>query len=196
MPLPIKGEKLTMNDSSNVSFGKPKATGAVFVAPAGTTLPTNATTALAAAYKGLGYVSEDGLVNSTEADTENVHAWGGDQVLVGQTTFGETFTVNLIETNEETLKVYYGEDNVTVDGSGNITVKQTSAELPEVVVVFELVLTGGRIKRIVVPKARIADRSGEITYVDGEPIAYPAVFTAFPDTDGSTHTEYIAVVSS
>lgn len=185
-----------MNDSSNVSFGKPKATGAVFVAPAGTTLPTNATTALAAAYKGLGYVSEDGLVNSTEADTENVHAWGGDQVLVGQTTFGETFTVNLIETNEETLKVYYGEDNVTVDGSGNITVKQTSAELPEVVVVFELVLTGGRIKRIVVPKARIADRSGEITYVDGEPIAYPAVFTAFPDTDGSTHTEYIAVVSS
>lgn len=185
-----------MNDSSNVSFGKPKATGAVYVAPAGTAVPANATSALAAAYQGLGYVSEDGLVNSVEADTESVHAWGGDQVLVGQTTFGETFTVNLIETNVETLKVWYGEDNVTEDGSGNITVNQNSAELPEMVVVFELVLTGGRVKRIVVPKARIADRSGEITYVDGEPIAYPAVFTAFPDEDGNTHTEYIAVVSS
>lgn len=184
-----------MNDQSNVSFGKPKATGAVFVAPAGTAVPTDATTALAGAYKGLGYVSEDGLVNSVETDTEQVHAWGGDKVLEGQTTFSEMFTVNLIETNAEALKVYYGEDNVDVDGD-DITVRANGTELPDVVVVFELVLTGGRIKRIVVPKGRIADRSAEITYVDGEAIAYPAVFTAFPDADGNTHTEYIAVVGS
>jgi len=180
------------NDAENVSFGKPKATGAVYLAPAGTALPADATTALAVAYKGLGYVSEDGLVNSVEADTESVNAWGGDQVLVGQSAFSETFTVNLIETNEEALKAYYGEDNVTVSGT-DITITQNKEQLPEVVAVFELVLTGGRIKRIVVPKARITDRSGEITYVDGEPIMYPAVFTGFPDGDGNTHTEYIAV---
>lgn len=184
-----------MNDASNVSFGKPQATGAVFVAPAGTTLPTDATSALNAAFKGLGYVSEDGLVNSIETDTESVKAWGGNLVLVGQTSFAETFTVNLIETSAEALKVYYGEDNVTIDGE-NITIVQNSEMLPNVVVVFELVLTGGRIKRIVVPNAQIADRSGEITYVDGSPIAYPAVFTAYPDTSGNTHTEYIAVVAS
>lgn len=182
-----------MNDASNVSFGKPKATGAVYVAPLGTTLPTDATTALDAAFKGLGYVSEDGLVNSVETDTENVNAWGGDLVLVGQTTFSETFTVNLIETNADTLGVYYGEDNVTEDVDGNITVVQNSAQLDPVAVVFEIVLTGGRIKRIVVPNAQISDRSGEITYVDGEPIAYPAVFTAYPDSEGNSHTEYIAV---
>lgn len=184
-----------MNDTSKVSFGKPKATGAVFVAPAGTTVPTNATSALDAAFKGLGYISEDGLVNAVETETESVKAWGGDQVLVGQTAFSEMFTVNLIESNAESLKVYYGEDNVTVVGDA-ITITQNGQELPEVVVVFELVLTGGRIKRIVVPKARIADRSGEITYVDGEAISYPAVFVAFPDTDGNTHTEYIAVTAS
>lgn len=184
-----------MNDASNVSFGKPKADGAVFVAPAGTAVPTNATTGLDPAFKGLGYVSEDGLVNSVETDTETVTAWGGDQVLSGQTSFAETFTVNLIETNADALAVYYGEDNVTVSGD-SITVKQNSGILPTVVVVFELVLTGGRIKRIVVPNAQITDRSGEITYVDGEPIAYPAVFNAYPDADGNTHTEYIAVVAS
>lgn len=184
-----------MNDAKNVSFGKPKATGAVFVAPAGTTLPTDATTALNAAFKGLGYVSEDGLVNSVETDTENVNAWGGDLVLVGQTSFSETFTVNLLETNAEALKVYYGADNVTVSGD-NITITQNSGVLPNVAVVFELVMTGGRVKRIVVPNAQIVDRSGEITYVDGEPIAYPAVFTAYPDSNGNTHTEYIAVVAS
>lgn len=186
-----------MNDATKVSFGKPKATGAVFVAPAGTALPTNATAALNAAFKGMGYVSEDGLVNSVETDTETVTAWGGDQVLSGQTSFAETFTVNLIETNTEALKLYYGDANVIVDGTtGAITVKQNSKVLPKVVVVFELVLTGGRVKRIVVPNAQITDRSGEITYVDGEPIAYPAVFNAYPDVNGDTHTEYIAVVSS
>lgn len=195
MPTTYTGN-LTMNDADNVSFGKPKATGAVYVAPAGTILPTTAWEALDAAFEGMGYVSEDGLVNSVESDTEEVNAWGGDLVLVGQTTFKEMFTVNLIETNEEALKVYYGEDNVTVEGDGSITVRQTSEMLPNVVVVFELVLTGGRIKRIVVPNAQIADRSGEITYVDGEAITYPAMFVAYPDANGQTHTEYIATALS
>jgi len=195
VPTTYIGNK-TMNDADNVSFGKPKATGAVFVAPAGTPLPTTAWGSLNAAFEGMGYVSEDGLVNSVESDTEEVNAWGGDLVLVGQTTFKEMFTVNLIETNAEALKVYYGEDNVTVEGNGSITVRQTSEMLPNVVVVFELVLTGGRIKRIVVPNAQIADRSGEITYVDGEAITYPAMFVAYPDENGQTHTEYIATALS
>lgn len=195
MPTTSTGN-LTMNDADNVSFGKPKATGAVYVAPAGTPLPTTAWESLDSAFKGMGYVSEDGLVNSVDTNTEEINAWGGDLVLVGQTTFKEMFTVNLIETNAEALKVYYGEDNVTVEGNGSITVKQTSEMLSNCVVVFELVLTGGRIKRIVVPNAQIADRSGEITYVDGEAIAYPAVFVAYPDENGQTHTEYIATALS
>jgi len=182
------------NTASNVSFGKPKATGAVFVAPAGTSVPTDATTSLAVTFKNVGYVSEDGLVNEVETDIEEVKAWGGDIVLSDQSSFKETFTVNLLETNEEALKLYYGAGNVTVNGT-SITIVQNSNPLPELVVVFEVVLTGGRIKRIVVPKAKIADRSGEVTYTDGDAITYPAQFVAFPDSSGNTHTEYIAVTS-
>lgn len=185
-----------MNDSQNVSFGKPKATGALFVAPAGTTVPTNATDALDPLFKGLGYVSDEGLVNGVETDVEDVFAWGGDNVLSGQTTYGEAFTFNLIETNIEVAKLYYGEDNVTVDGD-NITIRANSKPLPEIVFVAELVLTGGRIKRVVVERGQIADRSGEITYVDGEPVAYPINLKAFPNsTDGDTHKEYITKVAS
>jgi hypothetical protein len=57
-------------------------------------------------------------------------------------------------------------------------------------------MTGGRIKRIVVERGQIVDRSGEITYVDGEPIAYPITLKAYPDSNGDTHTEYIALVAS
>lgn len=184
------------NNAQDVSFGKPKASGGVWYAPAGTTLPTNATDALGSDFVSVGYVSEDGLVNSVETDTAEINAWGGDTVLSGQTSFKETFTVNLLETNQYALELYYGADNVTVDGSGNITVNQTGTPLPEVVVVFETVMTGGRIKRIVLPHAVIADRSGEITYTDGEAVQYPVQFTALPDSAGNTSTSYIASVSS
>lgn len=180
------------NNADNVSFGKPKATGAIYIAPIGTTVPVTAWESLDAAFKNMGYVSEDGLVNGVETDTEEVHAWGGDLVLEGQTTFKEMFTFNMIETNAEALKVYYGEDNVVVEGDGSITVKQTNEQLPNVALVFDLVMTGGRIKRIVVPDGQLVDRSGEITYVDGEAISYPAVFVAYPDANGQTHVEYIA----
>jgi hypothetical protein len=106
------------------------------------------------------------------------------------------FTFNLIETNVEVAKLYYGEDNVTVDGD-NITIRANAKTLPEIVFVAELVMTGGRVKRIVVERGRIADRSGEISYVDGEPVAYPIQIKAFPNsTDNDTHKEYIAAIAS
>lgn len=183
-----------MANAQNVSFGKPKATGAVFIAPAGTTLPTDATTALAGAYVDMGYISEDGYVQSIETDTADVTAWGGDVVLTAQSSYKETHTVNFIETNTNTLKAIYGAANVTEAG-GKITVNSKATPLTSCVVVIELALTGGRIKRVVIPNATIADRSGEINYTDEDAIAYPAKFSASPDNSGNYHIEYIATTS-
>jgi len=182
------------NNAQNVSFGKPKATGGIWIAPSGTTLPVNATATLDNDFKSLGYISEDGLVNAIETDTEEVKAWGGDTVLTGQTSFAEKFTFNMLETSVEALKFYYGADNVT--DSGEITISVNSTELPEVVMVAEVVLTGGRVKRIVVPHAKLFDRSGEITYVDGEAIMYPVNILALPDVSGNTSKQYIATVAA
>lgn len=183
------------NNASNVSFGKPKATGGVWIAPAGTTLPTDGTTALATAFVNMGYISEDGYVQSIETDTEEIQAWGGDTVLTEQSSYSETHTVNFIETNVDTLKVIYGASNVTQAGS-TITVHSTGKALEEHVVVIELVLTGGRIKRVVIPRAKIADRGGDITYDDTTAIAYPAVFSASPNSNGDYHIEYIAATQA
>ena len=49
-------------NTSNVSTGKPKVTGAVYRAPVGSTLPTDATSALNEVFKSLGYVSDGGEI--------------------------------------------------------------------------------------------------------------------------------------
>ena len=60
-----------MSDVNNVSAGKPKIGGAVFVAPIGTELPEDVTTQLNAAFKGLGYCSDDGKQTQTARKRKN-----------------------------------------------------------------------------------------------------------------------------
>ena len=70
--------------ATNVTAGKPKTAGAVFCAPVGTTLPTDAVTALANTFKDLGFVSEDGVTRSISKSTTNIKEWGGGVVLITQ----------------------------------------------------------------------------------------------------------------
>ena len=167
-----------MANASNVTTGKPKKGGAIFRAPAGTTLPTDATTALNAKFVCLGYCGEDGLTNANSPKSDNIKAWGGDTVLTYQSSKDDTFAFVLIEAlNPDVLKAVYGDDNVTGTLETGITV-------------IEQVMRGGAHKRIVIPSAAVTE-VGEITYSDEDAVGYETTITATPDTDGNTHYEYI-----
>lgn len=179
-----------MPNATNVSVGKPKVGGAVYAAPVGTTLPTSATESLNAAFDELGYVSEDGLTNSNSPESETVKAWGGDNVLNIQTDRPDNWSLTLIESlKKEVLETVYGASNVTVDGSSNITVKATAGDMPSMAWVFDIILKGGRARRIVIPNGTISEL-GDIVYKDNEAIAYNVTLTDVPDTNGVYHYEY------
>lgn len=179
------------NTATNVTAGKPKVGGAIYRAPIGTTVPTDATTALDNAFVCLGYVSEDGLTNDNSPESEEIKAWGGDTVLTLQTSKDDTFGFTLIEAlNIEVLKTIYGDENVTGTLTTGITVKANSKELNEYVWAIDMVLRDGALKRIVIPAGKVSE-VGTITYADGEAVGYETTLGTAPDAEGNTHYEYI-----
>lgn len=179
------------NTVTNVTVGKPSIGGAIWRAPLGTTLPTDTTTVLDAAFKCLGYCSEDGLTNSNSPETEAIKAWGGDTVLQVLESKDDTFAFTLIEAmNIDVLKTVYGDDNVTGTLATGLTIKANSTPADAACYVIDMVYNNSHVKRITIPSAYVSE-VGDITYTDGEAVGYETTLSCTPDEAGNTHYEYI-----
>lgn len=187
------------NTASNVSVGKPAIGGAIWRAPKGTTLPTDPTASLAAAFKCVGYISADGVTNSQARETSEVVAWGGDVVGNPQNKKTDTFKQTMIEgLNLEVLKIVYGDSNV--EGSSleqGIVVRANAKELDHAVYIIDRIYNDGTKSRTVIPDAQpIA--VDDITYKDTDPIGFPVTLVAHPydGYNGDTHREYLKKTAS
>ena len=182
-------KEYTANSTDNVSSTKGVRGGYIFVAPVGTTLPTDYSTALPTAYKCLGFISEDGYVETVDSDSEDLVDMNGDLMDSPQTSRVESAQLTLAEIKAMTLKLMYGDENVT-DKAGVITVKHNGNSNGTWVVVLDLLLKNNRKWRKVVPLFQCSELD-DLTLAVGELAARALTAKYLTDGDGNTCYDYI-----
>ncbi|MBP2057013.1 hypothetical protein J2Z60_000175 [Lactobacillus colini] len=185
-----------MSDVNLVSTFKPDLAGAVSYAPVGTTLPTDATTALDAKFTKLGYISEDGMTKASDFDSDTEKAWGGavvNNVFNGKTI---TFEFKLIELlNKAVNQAVFGPDNVTGDLDTGMVVKDTNTEPETFSWIVDTIAKNGTLVRIVIPSASITDMD-DLVFATSESAGYDITITANPDDKGVTNYTYMKSVTN
>lgn len=181
--------------TKNVAALKPdKVTGGISYAPAGTALPTDATTTLAAGYIPLGYIGDDGVQPSRDVSTDKAKAWGGDIIAQLVTDDSQSFVFKLREVFGAAVNQWlYGEDNVTTTAPSSthgtqVAVLDTAYKPEQCVIVIDG-FSGGKKMRVVIPVADPAV-TGEDPYVDGSVTGYEVTVEALKDSTGTRAYRY------
>lgn len=179
---------------ANITAGRPMASGGILAAPLGSTLPTDASTALDAAYVALGLVGEEGLAPSGERSSENTKDWAGDIVAALQSEHTSSFEITLLEVfNEEALKAVFGDGNVTVTAatpsSGKLfSIKETGEPLGHKSFAFDMKYLDKRM-RIVLPDAQITAVE-EAPFVNAALNSFKITIMAYKDTNNTKVYRY------
>ena len=180
------------NNSANVSAAKPGVKGAIFWAPADTALPTDASTDLGDVFASVGYVSEEGLTEKETRSYQKHKAWGSE-LKSTQTEYSKAYSFKMIETNEITMKVRYGVENVTASDGKVSKVKHNAKELPEGVWVIEMIIAGNIVRKVM-PKSKI-EEIGDIAYNDSDLVKYDVTLGLYPDENGDYEIDHYAEVA-
>ena len=178
----------TTNNQANVSAGKGVKGGYIFSAPTGTTLPTDIETTLDPAFKCLGFISEDGYVETVEEDSNDIVDMNGDLMDSSNSNRVESAQFTLAEIKAETLKRQYGDGNVTDEG-GLITVRHNSDSHPVFAYVLELALKNGRRWRKVVPQGQSSELD-DLTIASSELCQRALTMKYLTDESGNTCYDY------
>lgn len=180
------------NNSNNVSAGKGVKGGYIFSAPVGTTLPTSVIkdkNELDPDFKCLGFISEDGYVESVSEDSNDTVDMNGDLMDSSNSNRVESAQLTFAEIKADTLKRQYGEGNVT-DKGGVITVKHNSDSHPTFAYVLLLLLKNGRRWTKVVPRGQSSELD-DLTIASSELCQRALTIKYLTDMNGDTCVDYI-----
>ena len=158
----------------------------VYVAPVGTTAPTNIATPLNAAFEALGLLGEDGASESRDQDSTDHYAWGG--ILVRTTRSKHKRTLNVIALEDNLTVLGLVEPNSVTTDNGTIATTVVSVPTDPDPRAFVLEVTDGDItKRRSIPKGEVTEVA-EVKLSDSDMTAYELTITIYP-VDGVLYTD-------
>ena len=163
----------------NVIIGTANGPG-IFIAPEGSAAPTDATTALDAAYTTLGYLSEDGVTFAVSTDSESITPWQSRSPVRTIIT-GRELTVDftMLEFNAQNAALYFSQPVPTeTNGSFDLEVRSDSSSVTHTVVVD--VKDGDVTMRYYFPRATLSE-AGDMEITQSGAIGLPVTLSALDD---------------
>lgn len=181
--------------TKQIYIPKELASGYGFTAPLGTTLPTDPTAELPAAFKSFGRIGTDGITRAFDSESEDIKDMFGNTAATATTTDSETFQYKMIDVNETSLSTFYGASAVTADVDGGFSIKSNGSWAVERVYAYRVILeatdTTVTYGLIVIPKGKISTR-GEQTIKGAALVEHDITITALPDDAGNRAYLYIS----
>lgn len=141
--------------------------GEVYVAPVGTAMPTLTSTALNAAFNGLGYTTEDGVTFTPSADTNEIRAWQAFYPLDRRVTArGMEVSFTLMQANARTFALNF--NGVFAANSAEWKFTPSAPEVIDYRAMIVHLVDGADITRLLIPKVMVSS-PGSIQYKRSDP---------------------------
>lgn len=183
-------------DQTNVSGSKPGILGAVFRGKLGTVVDSDPSTPLSEELESFGYVGESGVsfAPNREEGSDKV-AYGGDVMDTTGGSYAPSATFTILEyTRDTVLRSLYHSEDVTIDASGKIRIKDSGRAPEPCVLVFEFRTGLNTVERKVVDYAVFKTNGDRV--LDNESLGEVELTYAFRAQNGIYSTTDIATVVS
>ena len=168
----------------NSALARVGVTGAAFVAPISTTLPTGLAVP-AGTYTDLGAISDEGLTETRSEDRQEWTPWQSTSPIRTEITSAtKTFQITCWESKKETISLYYQVPVADmVEATGVVSFDEPARPEQDVRLWLFDVFDGANQRRFICPRAEVTER-GDIVYASAEMIGYQMTITAYPGADG------------
>lgn len=167
-------------DAQNVRVA---VTGALSVAPIGTTAPTGTASALAT-HVDLGYIGEDGVTETQPGagDVNRIKAWQDGATVRTIRTASEdlpTWSFTLLETKLEVIELYYKTSVTQTATEGSYSIDADAQDEGHDFVLD--VVDGAELERVHIPRGFVS-QVGDKVYANGSPIGYEVTIEGEKDS--------------
>lgn len=155
--------------------------------------PTDGATALPANWRDVGYISDDGVTEKRDLSTENITAWqNAENVRTVVKESSLTLETTMIETNPNSLELFYGQAVDLSDGSLPIVPANTGGRRSFVLDYID----GGLPTRMYIPLGEVTEVD-DMELVSSAAVGYKVTITGYPAPVGySAKKWYSALIAT
>lgn len=172
------------------------ASGQVYIAPVGTTLPTTADGTLNAAFNGLGFITEDGATITHTPEVQEFGAWQSRQPVRREKVKGDwAIAFALEQWNEVSIPLAFGGGTVVSDGGSGFRfdLPSDTDALPEYSIVIDAI-DGSVEHRWVYERGNVTD-AVETNYQASALALLPITFKVLAPSAGGSPGRYLTTAA-